>query len=152
MTQIIQWPGALVLVIAILSAAGCQGNSKDRDAKRESDRTMMRLQDADRERTELKSQIEQLKASLDTAVVRSRDTQNDLSATQTQLRQAQDELAKSRANTVSSAKLSDEVASLHAQNKELQARLSSTMQQLQEAKAAAANRMPTVSTQPSLNK
>ena len=151
----------LVLMTAIFTVAGCQNGSKEREAKRESDRTMMRLQDADRERADLKTQVDQLKANLDTAASRSRDAQAELTAAQSRLKQAQDDLAKLQSNAAGAAEMQRKLAELQTQNEKLMADMKSLQQQLGAAKAEAAKMTPAPrsvppttapSTQPTLNK
>ena len=150
----------LVLLTLIVGAGGCQSNnSKDRDAKREADRTMMRLQEAERERAELKTQVAQLKENLDTAAKRSHDMQTELAAAQSGLKQAQDELVQSKANAASAAEMQCKLADLQAENEKMMAATKALQQQLAAAKAEAAKLPPTPamttpppSTQPSLNK
>ncbi|MBC8106850.1 MAG: hypothetical protein H7Z14_09700 [Anaerolineae bacterium] len=158
MTRTIPALHLVVLVTAILTAAGCQGSSKEKESKRESDRMMMRMQEADRERNDMKAQIDQLKANLDTAVKRSRDAQTELTAAQARLKQAQDELAKSQSNAAAAADLQGKLTVLQANNETLIAQTKSLQQQLAAAKAEAAKMMPAPvtttppSTQPSLKK
>lgn len=147
----------LVLVTVIVSAAGCQKNAKEREAKRESDRMAMQLQDCERERNQSKAQVEELKANLDTAVNRSRAAQNDLTAAQTQLKQAQDQLAKSQSNASDAAELQRKLSDLQLKNEQLMADTKSLQQQLAAAKTDTARTTPVPassppSTQPSMNK
>jgi peptidoglycan hydrolase CwlO-like protein len=143
-----------VVMLAATTLLGC-GDNKAREAKREQDRMMMRLQDADKEKTQMQTQIDQLKASLDTASAKSRQAQDDLAKMQDQLRQAQTDLRTAQSSATASAELQKRLTDLQSQNEQLGTLVKTLQRELATAKENAAKIAPATSpapTQPTLNK
>lgn len=144
---------ALTLLVAA-TVVGCGTNDKARETKREQDRMAMRLQDADKEKTQMQAQIDQLKASLDSANAKAKQMQADTATMQERLRQSQADLSKAQGNALAATEMQKKLADLQSQNDKLAAQVKELQQQLQTAKDAAAKVTPTASpsTQPTLNK
>jgi predicted RNase H-like nuclease (RuvC/YqgF family) len=142
---------ALALLMTAGALVGCGTNSSARDAKREQDRMAMRLQDADKEKTQMQAQIDQLKANLESANARSKQMQDEVTRMQTQLRESQANVNKSQANAAAAVEMQRRLADLQAQNETLSAQVKALQQQLATARDGAAKGTPPA-TQPTLNK
>ena len=136
MAQVVR---GLILILSVIAIAGCGNNSKNRDAKREQDRAAMRMADAERERNELRAQIDQLKANLDKAVTQSRSSASDAASLQSRLKETQDASIKT-------------VADLQAKNEKLSADIKALQEQLSALRDTAAKMSPSSTTQPAMNK
>ena len=142
----------LVAIIVALMMVGCGTDNKARESKREYDRTMMRLQDADKEKAQMQTQIDQLRASLESASAKSKQTTDDLAKMQSRLTQAQSDLDKAQSNAKAAAELNTKLTDLQSQNEKLANEVKALQQQLVAAKESAARMAPSPASQPTLNK
>jgi peptidoglycan hydrolase CwlO-like protein len=86
-----------VCTVALLFSTGCGDTNKAREAKREEDRTALRLAAAEDQNDKLNTQLQQTQAQLKDAQQRATDAETQLAQTSQNLHDAQDQLAALRA-------------------------------------------------------
>jgi peptidoglycan hydrolase CwlO-like protein len=83
--------------VALMFAVGCGDSAKARQAKRDEDRTALRLAAAENENDQLRTQLQQSQAQLKDAQQRATDAEAQLTTTSQTLHDTQDQLATLRA-------------------------------------------------------
>jgi peptidoglycan hydrolase CwlO-like protein len=83
--------------VALMVCAGCSNTAKERQAKRDEDRTALRLAAAENENDQLRTQLQQTQGQLKDAQQRATDAESQLAQTSQSLHDTQDQLAAVKA-------------------------------------------------------